>query len=64
MAADIEPDSKALTRLSCNAIEIRDVETAKSVLQLMETLDDHDDVQNVSSNITISNEAMAAAGAD
>jgi YebC/PmpR family DNA-binding regulatory protein len=64
MAADIEPDSKALTRLSSNAIEIRDVETAKSVLQLMEALDDHDDVQNVSSNITISNEAMAAAGAD
>lgn len=62
-AASIEPDSKQLTRLSQNSIEIRDVETAKSVLSLMDALDDHDDVQSVSANFTIPDEAMAAIAA-
>src|SRR5262245_13596872 len=61
--AGIEPDSKQLTRLPSNTIEIREVETAKSVVALMSALDDHDDVQNVSSNFTIPEEAMAAIGA-
>lgn len=37
-----------------------DPETAKRVLKLMEMLDDHDDVQNVFSNINITEEALAA----
>ena len=61
--ANLEPDSKQLTRLPSNTIEIRDVETAKSVVALMSALDDHDDVQNVSSNFTLPQEAMAAIGA-
>jgi len=61
--AGIEPDSKQLTRVPSNTVEIRDVEAAKSVLALMEALDDHDDVQNVSANFTIPGEAMAAIGA-
>ena len=61
--AGIEPDSKQLTRVSSNTVEVRDTETAKSVLALMEALDDHDDVQNVSANFTIPDEAMAAIGA-
>ena len=40
--------------------EIRDTETAKSVLALMEALDDHDDVQSVSANFTIPDDALAA----
>jgi transcriptional/translational regulatory protein YebC/TACO1 len=36
------------------------VETAKSVLALMDALDDHDDVQSVAANFTIPDEAMAA----
>jgi YebC/PmpR family DNA-binding regulatory protein len=62
-AAGIEPESKQLTRISSNTVEVRDVETARSVLKLMEALDDHDDVQNVASNFTIPDEAMAALGA-
>ena len=59
-AAGIEADSKELTRIPSNTVEVTDVETAKSVLKLMETLDDHDDVQSVSSNFNIPDEAMAA----
>lgn len=36
-----------------------DVETAKKVMRLMETLDDHDDVQNVYSNVNLTEEIMA-----
>jgi YebC/PmpR family DNA-binding regulatory protein len=63
-AAGIEADSKQLTRIPANTVEIRDTETAKSVLALMEALDDHDDVQSVSANFTIPDEAMAALGAE
>jgi len=37
-----------------------DTKAATTVLRLMETLEDHDDVQNVYSNINITDEAMAA----
>jgi YebC/PmpR family DNA-binding regulatory protein len=63
-AAKIEPDSKQLTRIPSNTIEIRDADTVKSVLALMDALDDHDDVQNVSANFTIPDEALAAIGAN
>jgi transcriptional/translational regulatory protein YebC/TACO1 len=43
--------------------EISDVETAKSLLGLMDALDDHDDMQNVSANVTIPERTMAAIGA-
>jgi YebC/PmpR family DNA-binding regulatory protein len=61
--AAIEPDSKQLTRVPSNTVEISDVETAKTVLALMDALDDHDDVQSVSGNFTIPDEAMASLGA-
>jgi YebC/PmpR family DNA-binding regulatory protein len=59
-AAGIEPESKQLTRIPANVIEVSDVETARSVLKLMEALDDHDDVQNVSANFTIPESAMGS----
>jgi YebC/PmpR family DNA-binding regulatory protein len=62
-AAGIEPEAKQLTRIPTNVVEVAEVETAKSVLALMEALDDHDDVQNVSANFTIPDAAMAAIGA-
>ena len=37
-----------------------DTATAKSVLKLMDALDDHDDVQKVAANFNIPDEAMAA----
>jgi YebC/PmpR family DNA-binding regulatory protein len=36
-----------------------DVEAAKKVMRLMETLDDHDDVQNVYSNVNLTEEVLA-----
>src|SRR6186713_105983 len=39
--AGIEPESKQLTRIPANTVEISEVETAKNVLALVEALDDH-----------------------
>ena len=47
-----------ITRIPKNTVDL-DAETAKKVLALMERLDDHDDVQSVSSNFNIPQGAMA-----
>jgi transcriptional/translational regulatory protein YebC/TACO1 len=47
-----------ITRIPTSTIDL-DVETGRKVLALMEKLDDHDDVQNVSANFNIPQEAMA-----
>ncbi len=60
--ASIEPESKQLTRIPANTVEISDIGTAKTVLALVDALDDHDDVQSVSANFTIPDEALAAIG--
>jgi YebC/PmpR family DNA-binding regulatory protein len=54
----IEIVAKEITRIPQNTVEL-DVSTARKVLKLLETLDDHDDVQNVSANFDIPDEAMA-----
>jgi len=59
--AGIEPDVKELTRIPANTVDL-DAEGARKVLKLMERLDDHDDVQNVSSNFNIPDEVMAEIG--
>ena len=56
--AEIELESKQLTRIPSNTVDL-DVPTARKVLEMMESLDDHDDVQSVSSNFNIPDEAMA-----
>jgi len=61
--AEIEPEMKQITRIPENTIDL-DVATAKKVLKLMDMLDDHDDVQNVSSNFSVSPESMAELSAD
>ena len=61
-AAGIEADSKQLARIPTNIVEVADVENAQNVLALMEALDDHDDVQNVSANFTIPESVSAAIG--
>ncbi len=61
--AGIEPEVKELTRIPNNTVDL-DVESARKVLKLMEALDDHDDVQNVSANFNIPDEAMAELSAD
>lgn len=57
-AKGLEPESKQLTRIPKNTIDL-DADTARKVLALMEVLDDHDDVQNVSANFNIPSELMA-----
>jgi YebC/PmpR family DNA-binding regulatory protein len=55
---DVTPDSQEITRIPTNTVDL-DVDVARKVLKLMEALDDHDDVQNVSANFNIPDEAMA-----
>ena len=62
-AAEIECISKQVTRIPSNTVDLS-VEDAKKVLKMMDELDDHDDVQGVSSNFNISDEAMAAIEAE
>ena len=57
-AAEIEADVKQITRIPNSTVDL-DVESGRKVLKLLESLDDHDDVQNVSANYNIPDEAMA-----
>ncbi len=60
-AAELTPESKAITRIPTNTIEL-DLDGARKVLKLLELLDDHDDVQSVSANFDIPDEVMAELG--
>ena len=60
-AAGIEPEVKEIARIPKNTIDL-DTETARTVLKLVEKLDDHDDVQSVSANFNIPEEALAELG--
>ena len=51
-----------ISMVSDNTIPIAEVETAKKVLNLMESFEDHDDVQNVYANFDISDEVLAGLG--
>jgi YebC/PmpR family DNA-binding regulatory protein len=57
----IEPEMSQIARLPKSTVDL-DAETGRKVLKLMERLDDHDDVQNVSANFNIPQEAMAEIG--
>lgn len=59
VAAGVEPESRELTRIPNSTVDVDDPETARKVLNLMERLDNHDDVQSVSANFNIPDEAMA-----
>ncbi len=48
--------SEELTRLPQNELEVTDEDTARKVLLLLEKLEEHDDVQNVYSNVDIDDE--------
>jgi YebC/PmpR family DNA-binding regulatory protein len=60
--AGLVVDSNEIVRIPTNSVDVEDVETARKVLALMERLDDHDDVQSVSANFNIPDEAMAQLG--
>jgi len=60
--AGLTPEVSEITRLPQNTVDIDAPETAQKVLKLMERLDDHDDVQNVSANFNIPDEVLQAIG--
>lgn len=56
-AADIKPEVKQVTLIPQTTVEV-DAETGKKAMRLLEQLDDHDDVQNVSTNLNITDEML------
>jgi YebC/PmpR family DNA-binding regulatory protein len=61
-AAGIQPDVSEISRLPKNTVDVSDPEVARKILKLMNRLDDHDDVQTVSSNFNIPEAVMAQVG--
>lgn len=55
--AGIETTSEEIQRIAANTVEL-DGDNARAVLKLMDALEDNDDVQNVTSNFSISEELM------
>jgi len=51
--AGIAPESSQLARIPTNTVNVDDPDTARKVLNLVEALDNHDDVQTVPSNCNI-----------
>ena len=58
----LQVESNEIMRLPTNTVDVDDVDTARKVLNLLERLDDHDDVQSVAANFNIPDEAMAQLG--
>ena len=58
-AAEINIQHAEITRIPGTTVQL-DEDVARKVLKLMDALDDHDDVQNVSANFDISDEIMEA----
>lgn len=56
--AGFKVTAKEITRVPKTTVDLP-AEDAKKAIKLLETLDDHDDVQNVSANFNISDEVMA-----
>jgi YebC/PmpR family DNA-binding regulatory protein len=59
--AGVAITAREITRLPKDTVDL-DAATARKVLKLMEQLDDHDDVQNVSANFNIPDEALVEIG--
>jgi YebC/PmpR family DNA-binding regulatory protein len=57
--AGLTTEVRQITRIPKDTIDL-DSDAARSVLKLMDALDDHDDVQKVAANFNIPDEAMAA----
>ena len=60
--ADFTVESNEIVRVPSTTVKIDDVAMARKVLNLMERLDDHDDVQSVSANFSIPDEAIEQLG--
>ncbi len=62
-AAEIEASVKDITRIPNSTVDL-DSDEARQVLKLLEALDDHDDVQNVSANLNLSEAALTEIDGD
>ncbi|MFM7068948.1 MAG: YebC/PmpR family DNA-binding transcriptional regulator [Actinomycetes bacterium] len=58
--AGIAVESSDLTMVATSTVELDSVEAAKSVLRLIDALDDHDDVSDVFANLDLSDDVAAA----
>ena len=56
-SAGLTPEMKEVTLIPQTTVDV-DPGTGKKALQLLEQLDDHDDVQNVSTNLNITDELL------
>ena len=57
-SAGIAVDSAEITMIPANTVEC-DAKTAQKIMRLVDTLEDHDDVQKVYTNADIADEVMA-----
>ena len=55
--AELKPELKEVTQLPQTTVSV-EASLARRVLKLLESLDEHDDVQNVSTNLDITDEAL------
>lgn len=62
-SSEIPRLSQSVTRIPQNTVDL-ELDGARQILKLIEALDDHDDVQNVSANFNISEEAMSVLSAE
>jgi len=62
-AAKLTAESKEVTRIPNNTVDL-DADAARKVFKLLEALDDHDDVQNVSANFSVDDAALAELAED
>ena len=60
--AGVKIEASQIMRIAQSMVDITDMDEARKVLKLMERLDDHEDVQSVSSNFNIPDEVMAQIG--
>ena len=56
-AAEVQCQSKQVTRIPQNTVDVG-TEEARKILNLIDLLEDHDDVQKVSANASVSDEVM------
>ena len=58
-AAQLPTETAELMRVAANTVELTG-DSARTMLKLLEALEDHDDVQNVTANFEVSDTVMAA----
>ena len=55
---DMQPESSEINQVPRDLVDINDIATARAVMRLMDALDEHEDIQKVSSNFNIPDDIM------